>query len=215
MLLCQIHTRQHTQVTMKQACCPNAKAFCMLFWHHTEGHRNGLPDEKTPKEDCSMSACLQTKQSLHAHQPFRLRPWPYSPNRASHLTVCLLVRRHCDILQSLRPAVSLCLATRQGARGTGSAAPAASPGSPAVPALLITPFLVVVLRLLLLLLLLAHLGYVVVGVWVSGGAVEGIVAAVIPGLAEHVVRNLQTLVPGAGRFQERQCLPPALRHLSL
>ncbi|TNN63363.1 hypothetical protein EYF80_026465 [Liparis tanakae] len=90
--------------------------------------------------------------------------------------------------------------------------------------LLIAPFLEVVVVLLLLLLLLllglrllllAHLRYVVVGVGVSGGAVKGIVTAVVPGLAEHVVGYLQALVPGAGRFQERQRLPPALRHLSL
>lgn len=69
--------------------------------------------------------------------------------------------------------------------------------------------------MVMLMILLADLRYVVVGVGVSGGAVEGIVAAVIPGLAEHVVGYLQALVPGAGRFQERQRLPPALRHLSL
>lgn len=75
---------------------------------------------------------------------------------------------------------------------------------------------VVLLRcLLLLLILLTYLGYVVIRVGVSGGAVEGIVAAVVPGLAEHVVGYLQALVPGAGRFQERQRLSPALRHLSL
>lgn len=72
-----------------------------------------------------------------------------------------------------------------------------------------------VVVVLLLLVLLAYFSYVVVGVGVSGSAVEGIVAAVIPGLAEHVVGYLQALVPGAGRFQERQRLPPALRHLSL
>lgn len=71
------------------------------------------------------------------------------------------------------------------------------------------------LLLLLLLILLTYLGYVVIRVGVSGGAVEGIVAAVVPGLAEHVVGYLQALVPGAGRFQERQRLSPALRHLSL
>lgn len=167
--------------------------------------------ERGPRCSCLSPSTPSVTSHPPNHSP--LRKWPYSSCRASRLTICLFVRRHRDILQSLRPALLLRLTTGQRARGTGSAAPAAAAScSPALPALLIAPFLVmVVLRLLLL----AYLGYVVVGVGVSGGAVEGIVAAVVPGLAEHVVGYLQALVPGAGRFQERQRLPPALRHLSL
>ena len=120
------------------------------------------------------------------------------------LTVCVFVRRHRDILQTLRPALLLRLAPGQRPRGTGSAAPA-------VAALPVAPLVVLLLRMLLL----AHFGDVVVGVGVSGGAVEGVVAAVIPGLSEHVVGYLQALVPGPGRLQEGQRLPAALRHLLL
>lgn len=128
------------------------------------------------------------------------------------LTVCLFVRRDRDILQRLRPAFLLRLTPGEGARGP--AAPAGRPATrpPAVATILVPAFWMVVV-LMVLLLLLARLGYVVVGVGVPRGAVEGIVATVIPGLAEHVVGYLQALIPGAGRFQERQRLPPALGHL--
>lgn len=125
------------------------------------------------------------------------------------LTMCLVVGRHGDILQGLRPALLLRLRVGQTARRTRAAAP---PGSPTERSIL--PASLRMMVLVLRLLLLSHLGDAVVGVGVPGGAVEGVVAAVIPGLAEDVVGYLQALIPGAGRFQERQRLPPALRHLS-
>lgn len=217
----------HTQMDIKRASgCPHAVAsLWMLLWHHIQDHSKGL-------------LALEHRNRglhyvLHAYYhtvPTNAKP-PSTPAAPMTLftitpTVCLFVRRYGDILQALRPALLLSLTAGQGARGTDAAAAGAATCPPAVPALLIAPFWEVVVvmvlllllllrRLLLLLLLLAYLGYVVVGVGVSGGAVEGIVAAVIPGLAEHIVGDLQTLVAGAGRFQEGQRLPPALRHLSL
>lgn len=121
----------------------------------------------------------------------------------------LLVRRYGDIVQDLRPALLLCAAGRDGARGAASS----TAWTPALPQFLVAPLLVLMLRLLLL--LLACFCDAVIGVRVPGGAVEGVVAAVVPGLPEHVVGYLQALVPGAGRLQQRQRLPPALRHLSV
>lgn len=121
----------------------------------------------------------------------------------------VFVRRYGDILQDVRPALLLCATGRDGARGAASS----TAWTPALPQFLVAPLLVVMLRPLLL--LLARLCDVVVGVRVPGGAVEGVVAAVVPGLAEHVVGYLQALVPGAGRLQQRRRLPPALRHLSV
>lgn len=211
----------HTQMDIKRASgCPHAVAsLWMLLWHHIQDHSKGL--------------LALEHHVLHAYYhtvPTNANP-PSTPAAPMTLftitpTVCLFVRRYGDILQALRPALLFSLTAGQGARGTDAAAAGAATCPPAVPALLIAPFWEVVVvvmvllllllrRLLLLLLLLAYLGYVVVGVGVPGGAVEGIVAAVIPGLAEHVVGDLQTLVAGAGRFQEGQRLPPALRHLSL
>lgn len=132
-----------------------------------------------------------------------------SPTRT--LTVSVFIRRDRDILQDLRPALLLCPIGTDGARGADSST---ATWTPALPYFLVAPFLVVMLRLLvLLLLLLSYLCDVVFGVRVPGGAVEGVIAAVVPGLAEHVVGYLQTLVPGAGRLQQGQRLPPALRHL--
>lgn len=208
----------HTQMDIKRASgCPHAVAsLWMLLWHHIQDHSKGL------------LALEHRDRGLHSvlHAYYHIVP-TNAPMTLFTITptVCLFVRRYGDILQALRPALLLSLTAGQGARGTDAATAGAATCPPAVPALLIAPFWEVVVvmvllllllrRLLLLLLLLAYLGYVVVGVGVSGGAVEGIVAAVIPGLAEHVVGDLQTLVAGAGRFQEGQRLPPALRHLSL
>lgn len=218
----------HTQMDIKRGSgCPHAVAsLWMLLWYHIQDHSKGL------------LALEHRDRGLHyvLHAYYHTVPTNANPPSTSAApmtlftrtpTVCLFVRRYGDILEALRPALLLSLTAGQGARGTDAAAAGAATCPPAVPALLIAPFWEVVVvvmvlllllllrRLLLFLLLLAYLGYVVVGVGVSGRAVEGIVAAVIPGLAEHVVGDLQTLVAGAGRFQEGQRLPPALRHLSL
>lgn len=74
--------------------------------------------------------------------------------------------------------------------------------------------LMVVVVVVVEVFLIARLGYVVVRVRVSGGAVERVVAAVVSRLAEDVVGYLQALVAGAGRLQEGQRLPAALRHLA-
>ena len=130
--------------------------------------------------------------------------------RAPWLTMCVFVRRHRDILEGLRPPVLFRLAPGHRAGGTGP--PAASPPA----AMHAVAAVIVAVRRPVVVVLLSRLGDVVgVRVGVSRGAVEGVVAAVIPRLPEHVVGDLQALVPRAGRFQERQRLPPALRHLSL
>ena len=128
-------------------------------------------------------------------------------SQAPVLTVSVFVGRKGDVLQDFRPVLLLGAAGRDGARRAPPSAP------PALPRFLVAPLLVGTLRLLLL--LLAGLCEVVVGLRVPGGAVEGVVAAVVPGLAEHVVRYLQALVAGAGRLQQRQRLAAALRHLSV